>query len=99
MTPAERRRVVRVLREAARIVADGNCGWHVDGCCVAIVSASRGCGYGSHWAGLIAEAEFYSAYKQRRERMFYWPRTERYRPVRVIALLLLAAAVEAGDWP
>ena len=103
MTPADRARVVSVLRDAARIVAESKFGWKVskDGCCSAIWPEGKRLPYPikTENARLSAEVEFSLAYKSLNSPMFYWPRDEEHRPVRVIALLLLAAAVEAGDWP
>lgn len=91
MTPAERRRVARVLREAARIVAEGD-GWDVEwhGACDAIFYADDN----------PAEAkayDFFSAAMDGSRGLFFWPLNERHRSVRVIALLLTAEAVLTGD--
>lgn len=91
MTPAERRRVARVLREAARIVAEGD-RWGVDwnGACDAIC---RSC------VDLRDEAcdAFDVLLRPNSRVMFYWPLDEEHRSVRVIALLLTAEAVLTGD--
>ena len=94
MTPAERRRVARVLREAARIVAEGD-EWHVyrSGACVAI--------WGFQSLDSLTEDNalraFYMTMGSRRHRGYYWPLDEAHRSVRVIALLLTAEAVLTGD--
>ena len=96
MTPAERRRVARVLREAARIVAEGEReGWHVcwSGACVAI--------WGLQELDSITEDDALRAFKYamgcRRSGTYYWPRDKEHRSVRVIALLFAAEAVLTGD--
>lgn len=92
MTPAERRRVTRVLREAARIVAEGDRLWLVyySGACSAIVK--------THIPGAFdARDAFDYAMNAERIGRYFWPLNEEHRSVRVIALLLTAEAVLTGD--
>ena len=90
MTPAERRRAARVLREAARIVAEGD-EWdvHWDGACDATCAADDG--------DDGAYNSFYVAMDGYPRGIYFWPRDEEHRSVRVIALLLTAEAVLTGD--
>lgn len=104
MTPAERRRVARVLREAARIVAEDSTasvemgvGWYIGshGACKAIAlifvqEQNRAAKHNAVWAFTLAMAAHTSG-------PYYWPRDEEHRSVRVIALLLTAEAVLTGD--
>jgi hypothetical protein len=90
VTPAERRCVARVLREAARIVAEGD-EWNVywDGACDAIFAADD--------AHDGAFDSFYVAMYGCPLSLYFWTLDETHRSVRVIALLLTAEAVLTGD--
>ena len=95
MTPAERRMVARVLREAARIVAEGE-GWdvHWNGACTAIL--------GLQMSDPITQSNALRAFcltMGRRPRgPYYWPLDEEHRSVRVMLLLFMAEAVLTGDF-
>jgi hypothetical protein len=87
MTPAERRRVARVLREAARIVAEG------DGYVGVWEALDNTRPRSTPLLTMIWDAI---------ESLFPWPEThlpfdEPHRHIRVIALLLTAEAVLTGD--
>ena len=91
MSGAERRRVARVLRKAARIVADGG-KWDVysNGACDAIFAADDD-PYGAFDSFYVAMDGY------TRDSYFFWPRDEEHRSVRVIALLFAAETVLTGD--
>lgn len=86
MNKRERASAVADLRRAAKDMAQAPAA-HLYGCC-----------------GLISNIHAYSAFQdmmrpQERYDLYWWPRDENHRHVRVMALLFVAAAVEAGDWP
>lgn len=99
MTKANRNGIARALRIAAKSVANGvlpdGDEWDVkrDGACLAI-----------RWSHHELWDDALTAFGGAmlcwgRCEDFWWPRDEAHRNVRVIALLLTADAVEAGDLP
>lgn len=85
MNKRERARVVKDLRKAAKAMANDPNACYL-GCCAYIDDIDS----------LI---EFECALMPIRAGTYWWPTDEEHRHVRVMALLFVAAAVEAGDWP
>ena len=84
MNKRERASAVADLRRAAKDMAQAPAA-HLYGCC-----------------DLIPNIQDYSAFEdmmrsQERRDLYWWPRDENHRHVRIIALLFVAAAVEAGQ--
>ncbi len=94
MTANKRRKVARLLRTAARRIAEQD-EWYIgwNGVCLTITKIQY-MGYTTRDNALRA---FKYAMNRRNPETFYWPCDENHRSVRVIALLLTAEAVLTGD--